>query len=124
MSVMKRVKPDSTPSEADRVTGQRILFTGPDGIGDFRPRLDFFPRSIGIGSLSPDATSDLGFLFRAAPNAPPPLAKHRHTGELGWGLQFSTLLNRPTDIYCRQYEVRSGPDPEQAAERQEEPQHT
>ncbi|XP_026136501.1 uncharacterized protein C4orf45 [Carassius auratus] len=99
---MKRVQQDTnvTSSQADRETesGQRILFTGPDGIGDFRPRLDYFPRSIGIGPLSPDATSDLSYLFRCAPDAIPPLPKHCYVGEVGWGLQYSTALNRPTVI--------------------------
>ncbi|XP_016140594.1 uncharacterized protein C4orf45 [Sinocyclocheilus grahami] len=84
--------------EADRETqsspGQRILFTGPDGTEDFRPRLDYFPRSIGIGPLSPDASSDLNYLFRPAALATPPLPKHCYVGEVGWGLQYSTALNR------------------------------
>ncbi|KAF4104967.1 uncharacterized protein C4orf45 [Onychostoma macrolepis] len=104
---MKRVQQDTTASQADRETqsssGQRILFTGPDGIGDFRPRLDYFPRSIGIGPLSPDATSDLNYLFRSAPDATPPLPKHCYVGEVGWGLQYSTALNRPT-VNNNQYE--------------------
>ncbi|KAK9963347.1 hypothetical protein ABG768_006539 [Culter alburnus] len=104
---MKRVQQDTTPSHADRETqsGQRMLFTGPDGIGDFRPRLDYFPRSIGIGPLSPDATSDLNYLFRPAAHASPSLPKHRCTGEVGWGLQYSTALNRRTVINNKQYEV-------------------
>ncbi|KAL0176122.1 hypothetical protein M9458_028452, partial [Cirrhinus mrigala] len=69
----------------------------PDGIGDFRP-------SIGIGPLSPDATSDLNYLFRPAPHATPPLPKHGYVGEVGWGLQYSTLLNRPPVINNKQYE--------------------
>ncbi|XP_056113214.1 uncharacterized protein C4orf45 [Rhinichthys klamathensis goyatoka] len=92
---MKRVQQD-TPSHAG--SGQRILFTGPDGIGDFRPKLDYFPRSIGIGPLSPDATSDLNYLFRPAAHATPPLPKHRCTGEVGWGLQYCTALNRRTTV--------------------------
>ncbi|XP_050984257.1 uncharacterized protein C4orf45 [Labeo rohita] len=105
--MMKRAQQDSTPSQAHRETqsssGQRILFTGPDGIGDFRPRLDYFPRSIGIGPLSPDATSDLNYLFRPASHATPPLPRHSYVGEVGWGLQYSTLLNRPAVINNKQY---------------------
>ncbi|XP_056626165.1 uncharacterized protein C4orf45 [Triplophysa dalaica] len=82
-------------------TGQRVLFTGPDGVGDYRPRLDYFPRSIGIGALSPDATRDLEYLFRAAPQSTPPLPKHCYTGEVGWGLQYSSHLNR-TVIHSKQ----------------------
>uniref|UniRef100_A0A672RKC1 Uncharacterized protein n=1 Tax=Sinocyclocheilus grahami TaxID=75366 RepID=A0A672RKC1_SINGR len=95
--------------EADRETqsspGQRILFTGPDGTEDFRPRLDYFPRSIGIGPLSPDASSDLNYLFRPAALATPPLPKHCYVGEVGWGLQYSTALNRRPAINSKQYEL-------------------
>ncbi|XP_052006287.1 uncharacterized protein C4orf45 [Xyrauchen texanus] len=98
---MKRVR-DTAPSlvdtRAQSASGQRILFTGPNGIGDFRPRLDYFPRSTGIGPLSPDATSDLNYLFRSAPSATPPLPKHCYTGGVGWGLQYSNTLNRRTLI--------------------------
>ncbi|KAK2890965.1 hypothetical protein Q8A67_013608 [Cirrhinus molitorella] len=106
---MKRVQQYTTSSQADRETqsssGQRILFTGPDGIGDFRPRLDYFPRSIGIGQLSPDATSDLNYLFRPAPQATPPLPKHGYVGEVGWGLQYSTALKKPTVTHNKQYDL-------------------
>nr|XP_055034604.1 uncharacterized protein C4orf45 [Misgurnus anguillicaudatus] len=89
---------------AQQDTGQRVLFTGPDGVGDFRPKLDYYPRSIGIGPLPPDATSDLEYLFRAAPQSRPPVPKNCYTGEVGWGLQYSRELNRRTLISTRQNE--------------------
>uniref|UniRef100_A0A9J8CHK6 Peptidylprolyl isomerase D n=1 Tax=Cyprinus carpio carpio TaxID=630221 RepID=A0A9J8CHK6_CYPCA len=105
--MMKTFQQDTTPSQeqTQSSSGQRILFTGPDGVGDFRPRLDYFPRSIGIGPLSPDATSDLNYLFRPAPRATPPSPKHCFVGEVGWGLQYSTALNRRTVINSKQYEL-------------------
>ncbi|KAM9833159.1 protein SPMIP2 isoform 2-T2 [Syngnathus typhle] len=60
--------------------GQRIIFTGPDGFGDYRPRSNQSP-NVGMGALSPGATSDLSYLWRAAPAAPPPLPKNGYVGE-------------------------------------------
>ncbi|XP_037117624.1 uncharacterized protein C4orf45 isoform X2 [Syngnathus acus] len=60
--------------------GQRIIFTGPDGIGDYRPRFNQSPY-VGVGALSPGATSNLSYLWRAAPDAPPPLPKNGYVGE-------------------------------------------
>nr|XP_057920277.1 uncharacterized protein C4orf45 [Doryrhamphus excisus] len=73
--------------------GQRMLFTGPDGIGDYRPRFNHSPQYVGVGSLSPEATGDLNYLWRAAPNAPPPLPKQAYVGEVGWGWQYNQLVN-------------------------------
>ncbi|XP_077433888.1 protein SPMIP2 [Vanacampus margaritifer] len=75
--------------------GQRIIFTGPDGIGDYRPRFNRSPY-VGVGPLSPEATSDLSYLWRAAPHAPPPLPKQAYVGEVGWGWQCSAMLNDST----------------------------
>ncbi|XP_030639509.1 uncharacterized protein C4orf45 [Chanos chanos] len=88
--------PASSPStgrKAPRASGQRILFTGPDGIGDYRARLSDFPRHIGIGPLSPESTGDLNYLCRAAPCAPPFLPKHCYIGGVGWGVQYCGTLN-------------------------------
>ncbi|XP_056294866.1 uncharacterized protein C4orf45 homolog [Pseudoliparis swirei] len=75
--------------------GQRMLFTGPGGIGDYRPRSSYPPRSVGAGVSSPDATTagDLGYLCRAAPDAPPPMPRQGYVGEVGWGWQHNQLLN-------------------------------
>ncbi|XP_018534949.1 uncharacterized protein C4orf45 [Lates calcarifer] len=76
--------------------GQRMIFTGPDGIGDYRPRSNYFPRYIGVGASSPEATGDLSYLCRAAPHAPPPMPRQRYVGEVGWGWQYNQLLNSGT----------------------------
>ncbi|MED6292571.1 hypothetical protein CHARACLAT_001776 [Characodon lateralis] len=73
--------------------GQRIIFTGPDGIGDYRPRSNYIPLYIGVGTTSREATSDLRYLFRAAPQAPPPVPRQSCVGEVGWGWQYNQLLN-------------------------------
>ncbi|KAG7517279.1 hypothetical protein JOB18_003422 [Solea senegalensis] len=76
--------------------GQRMIFTGPNGVGDYRPRSGYFPLYIGVGDVSPEATGDLAYLWRAAPNAPPPKPKQGYVGEIGWGWKHSQLLNRGT----------------------------
>ncbi|KAF7655938.1 hypothetical protein LDENG_00048160, partial [Lucifuga dentata] len=68
----------------------------PDGIGDYQPRLNFSPQYIGIGATSPEATSDLSYLFRAATQAPPPMPRQSCVGEIGWGWQYNQLLNHGT----------------------------
>ncbi|XP_036933279.1 uncharacterized protein C4orf45 isoform X2 [Acanthopagrus latus] len=78
-------------------SGQRMIFTGPDGIGDYRPRSNYFPRYIGVGaSSSPEATGDLSYLWRAAPQARPPLPRQSCVGEVGWCWQYNQLLNSRT----------------------------
>ncbi|XP_054872827.1 uncharacterized protein C4orf45 [Amphiprion ocellaris] len=76
--------------------GQRMIFTGPDGIGDYRPRSNYFSRYIGVGAASPEATGDLGYLCRAAPHAHPPMPRQAYVGEVGWGWQYNQLLNSGT----------------------------
>ncbi|XP_051276641.1 uncharacterized protein C4orf45 [Dicentrarchus labrax] len=76
--------------------GHRMVFTGPDGIGDYRPRSNYFPRYIGVGTSSPEATGDLSYLCRAAPHAPPPMPRQSCVGEVGWGWQYNQLLNSGT----------------------------
>ncbi|XP_008324862.1 uncharacterized protein C4orf45 homolog [Cynoglossus semilaevis] len=76
--------------------GQRMIFTGPGGIGDYRPRSGYFPQYIGVGTASPDATGDLSYLWRASPQAPPPLPRQSYVGEIGWGWQYSQHLNSGT----------------------------
>ncbi|XP_070769049.1 protein SPMIP2 [Enoplosus armatus] len=83
-------------SDAAPQHGQRMIFTGPDGIGDYRPRSNYFPRYIGVGASSPEATGDLSYLCRAAPHAPPPMPKQSYVGEVGWGWQYNQLLNSGT----------------------------
>ncbi|KAK6299053.1 hypothetical protein J4Q44_G00305630 [Coregonus suidteri] len=76
--------------------GQMLLFTGPDGIGDYRARLIDFPRYIGVGPLSPMGTSDLIYLCRPAYCTPPPMPKQCYIGGVGWGMQYHQLLNSRT----------------------------
>ncbi|XP_020358162.1 uncharacterized protein C4orf45 [Oncorhynchus kisutch] len=90
--------------------GQRMLFTGPDGIGDYKARLIDFPRYIGVGPLSPEGTSDLNYLCRPAPCAPPPMPKQCCIGGVGWGMEYHQLLNSRTllsNMQIKRAEFRS-----------------
>ncbi|KAF7228622.1 hypothetical protein G4P62_000587 [Nothobranchius furzeri] len=73
--------------------GQRMIFTGPDGVGDYRPRSNYFPLYIGVGAASPGATKDLNYLWRAAPHSHPLRARQSYVGEVGWGWQYNQQLN-------------------------------
>ncbi|XP_067104410.1 protein SPMIP2 [Osmerus mordax] len=90
--------------------GQRMLFTGPDGIGDYQTRFIDFPQHIGISPMSPEATSDVNYLFRASLNPPPPPLGHGCVGGVGWGLQYHQLLNSETlfsNMQIKRSEIRS-----------------
>ncbi|CAB1456372.1 unnamed protein product [Pleuronectes platessa] len=84
---------DSEAAEGRSQCGRRMIFTGPDGIGDYRPRSNYFPLHIGEGASSPEATGDLSYLCRAGPSAPPPRPRQSYVGEVGWGWQYNQLLN-------------------------------
>lgn len=82
---------------------------GPDGIGDYRPRSNYFPRYIGVGASSAEATGDLRYLCRGATHAPPPMPRQGYVGEVGWGLQYNQLLNSGTLLSNMQIKVRLNP---------------
>ncbi|XP_017272930.1 uncharacterized protein C4orf45 [Kryptolebias marmoratus] len=84
--------------------GQRMIFTGPDGIRDYRPRSNYFPLYVGVGATSPEATTDLSYLWRAAPHSRPPLPRRRYVGEVGWGWQHNQLLNR--DVLLNNMQIK------------------
>uniref|UniRef100_A0A3Q3VUI8 Uncharacterized protein n=1 Tax=Mola mola TaxID=94237 RepID=A0A3Q3VUI8_MOLML len=86
----------SSVQKSEERRGQRMIFTGPDGVGDYRPRSNYFPQSVGVGASSPEATGDLGYLWRAAPNASYPAPRRSYVGEVGWGWQYNQLLNGGT----------------------------
>uniref|UniRef100_A0A3B3I7Q9 Uncharacterized protein n=1 Tax=Oryzias latipes TaxID=8090 RepID=A0A3B3I7Q9_ORYLA len=96
------MRPNTDP-EGQR--GQRMIFTGPDGVGDYRPKLTDFPHHIGVGPVSHEATGDLGYLWRAAPHAPPTTARHSYIGEVGWGWQYNQQLNQSTLLSNMQIKV-------------------
>lgn len=74
-------------------TGRRMLFTGPDGIRNQKVTVRSNHRYVGIGTMSPEGTSELDYIYRPATADPPSLRpKHRRVGEIGWGIpRFSDI---------------------------------
>ncbi|XP_077999339.1 uncharacterized protein LOC144452171 [Glandiceps talaboti] len=65
-----------------------VLFTGPDGIGDYRVQVVTHDRQVGIGTMSRESSSEAQYLLRAAPGTPHPRPKSRRVGEIGWGVPW------------------------------------
>ncbi|KAL3877719.1 hypothetical protein ACJMK2_035384 [Sinanodonta woodiana] len=62
----------------------RVLYTGPCGVTDHRVRVEPENRYIGIGTMSREGSSEVSYLWRAAPNTPFPRPKTSRVGEIGW----------------------------------------
>ncbi|XP_064418059.1 protein SPMIP2 isoform X2 [Latimeria chalumnae] len=86
--------------------GQRMLFTGPDGIGDYRTNYVDFKQYIGEKKSSSEITGDLEYLYRAAPETLTPLPKFCYVGEIGWGVVEYSMLNRLT--LSSGFQIKSG----------------
>nr|XP_020637076.1 uncharacterized protein C4orf45 homolog isoform X2 [Pogona vitticeps] len=77
----------SRPSIPPIDTGKRIIFTGPDGTGDYQTRLPDHTRYVGTTTSPVEGTSDTAYLWRPAPyNLPPWCHRHCFVGEIGWGV--------------------------------------
>eukprot|EP00118_Oscarella_pearsei_P026128 m.309452 g.309452 ORF g.309452 m.309452 type:complete len:147 (+) comp46538_c0_seq1:78-518(+) len=84
---------ESESGDENRTVGKgQVLFTGPDGIGDFHAKVEE-QRYVGIGTMSPEGTSDVNYLCRPAPECPPPAPKGACVGEVGWGLKQLTDIS-------------------------------
>ena len=105
---------DPTPSIRH---GQRILFTGPDGIVDQTMRIEPEHRYIGIGTMSAEGTSELDYLYRPGPNQinqqtkkeEPYWAlkrKHETIGGIGWGHQDARFLNKKLSHEANNHLIR------------------
>ncbi|KAK2573002.1 Uncharacterized protein P5673_002024 [Acropora cervicornis] len=60
-------------------TGKLLLYNRPDGIRDHQATVLDPNTYVGIGTMSPEGTSNLNYLWRPS-----------RVGEIGWGLQFYT----------------------------------
>ncbi|KAM4710237.1 protein SPMIP2 [Discoglossus pictus] len=89
-----------------RSTGQRMLYTGPDYVGDYRTKLPDFTRYIGEVTPSAESTSEVAYICRAAPGTPPPLYKDLYVGGIGWGVAQFSFLNRRQLI--SDYQIKLG----------------
>ncbi|KAK0141523.1 hypothetical protein N1851_021328 [Merluccius polli] len=113
----------------------RILFTGPDGVGDYRSRRpDSCPCYVGSGTPSQEASGGLAYLTRAPPSPPwvpgvsgvpgvlgvpgvpgvsgvPGVPGPRRSrppprvGAVGWGWRYNQLLNSTTLLSNMQIKV-------------------
>ncbi|CAL8304232.1 unnamed protein product [Arctogadus glacialis] len=98
--------------------GNRIIFTGPDGVGDYMSRrLD--PRYVGSGTPSQEASGGLEYLTRAPPPAPgvpgvwgvPRSTPPPCVGAVGWGWSYSQQLNSTallSNMQIKKSEMRTG----------------
>ncbi|XP_046577682.1 uncharacterized protein C4orf45 homolog [Haliotis rubra] len=73
----------------------RMLFTGPDYNRDHRVTVQPENRMVGIGTMSQEGTSEVDYLWRAAPNTPFPRPKTCRVGEIGWGIEQFTDWSMP-----------------------------
>ena len=79
--------------------GQRILFTGPDGMKDQKMIVAEEYRYIETGTMSKEGTSELDYLYRQAP-CPEGQSyfamrrKQQHIGSIGWRHQDAGFLNK------------------------------
>ncbi|KAK3101087.1 hypothetical protein FSP39_000844 [Pinctada imbricata] len=69
-----------------------VLFTGPDGLSDYKakPCPDF--QMTGIGERSREVTSQMDYLSRPPPGAKFPLAKNGRIGEIGWPVEAFKIV--------------------------------
>ncbi|XP_064388615.1 protein SPMIP2-like [Halichondria panicea] len=94
---------------AERKPNGAVLFTGPDGISDFKTHVEE-QFCVGHGSMSPEASSDTKYLCRAATNCPYPPPKTARVGEIGWGVpKFSdnSLLKSKQQIMLKEFRQAS-----------------
>ena len=62
------------------------LFSGPDGIKDHCVTVEDEHRYVGEGTMSPEGTSDVSYLWKAPAGIPHPRPKTGFVGEVGWGI--------------------------------------
>ncbi|XP_025028244.1 uncharacterized protein C4orf45 homolog [Python bivittatus] len=79
----KRCTLSSAPPVFD--SGKRTVYTGPDGTGNYQPKVLDYCHYIGATSSPVEGTSDAKYLWRPAPSNPPPwIHRHCFVGEIGW----------------------------------------
>ncbi|XP_039175305.1 uncharacterized protein C4orf45 homolog [Crotalus tigris] len=75
--------------------GKRIIYTGPDGTGNYQPKVLDYCHYIGSKSSPVEGTSDAKYLWRPAPSNPPPwMHRHWFVGEIGWRTKKFGSLNQ------------------------------
>merc|ERR1711936_473942 len=69
-----------------------VLFTGPNGLRDYRAQVATDQSMVGVGDKSHEFTSDLAYLSRPPPNTSFPLAKNGRIGEIGWPVEAFRIV--------------------------------
>ena len=59
---------------------------GPDYLRQHRVLVEPDHRFVGEGTMSPEGSSELSYLWRAHPCTPHPKPKSTYVGEIGWSL--------------------------------------
>ncbi|XP_078533129.1 protein SPMIP2 [Lissotriton helveticus] len=101
-SIPHRLSLPSTP-------GHRILFTAPDGVGDYRTRRYDFTAYIGDTEPSPESTTSVEHLTQAPSGTFEPRPKCQYPGEIGWNVEEHLYLNRAnllSDMQIKRKEFR------------------
>ena len=81
--------------------------TGPDGICDHSVTVEPEHRYVGIGTMSQEGTSEVDYLWRAAPSTNFPRPKSAGVGEIGWSVPVDQDWSYPNT--ARQIMVRQIP---------------
>ncbi|XP_008586590.1 PREDICTED: uncharacterized protein C4orf45 homolog [Galeopterus variegatus] len=75
--------------------GKRMVVTGPDYIKDHLPKVHQHTSYIGEKLPELEKTGDLRYLCRPASNRSLPAKyKHEYVGEIGWGIQEYSFINK------------------------------
>ncbi|PKU44737.1 protein c4orf45 like hypothetical protein [Limosa lapponica baueri] len=73
----------------------RVVFSGPDGIRDYRTRKPEHTHYIGATSPAIEGTSDVNYLWRLAPClSHVSLRRPHYAGEIGWGVRELSHFTR------------------------------
>ncbi|XP_021794591.1 uncharacterized protein C4orf45 homolog isoform X2 [Papio anubis] len=82
-------KPTST------TVGKQMIFTGPDYIKDYLPKIHQHTCYVGEQHPALEKTGDLRYLWRPASNRSLPAKyKHEYVGEIGWGVPQYNFINK------------------------------
>lgn len=73
-----------------------LYITGPGGVRDYRAHVVTDDRMVGIGTMSPEGTSELRYIWRGATGTPPPKPRSKWVGEIGWFMPFTDIQNMRT----------------------------
>uniref|UniRef100_A0A8D2B6Q5 Sperm microtubule inner protein 2 n=1 Tax=Sciurus vulgaris TaxID=55149 RepID=A0A8D2B6Q5_SCIVU len=78
-----------------KTVGKRMIFTGPDYVKDYLPKVHQHTSYIGEKRPALEKTGDLRYLWRSAPNRSwPAKYKYEYVGGVGWGIQDYNFINK------------------------------